>query len=334
MVRSALAFGLALGLAACGAEIEWPRPAGIATEPMAPFPEEIEGGALGELVWRGGAFLTFDHAETGPVTGFAVSDDGARLLAVTASGLWLSAALDYDADGALTGASDGWLTPMAGEDGLPLTAGQMPEALALLPGGRAVASFATEPMLRVYALPPDWSGLAEARPQSLPAPPGADRWAGTTTLRALAATDDALWAGLERALVDGQSHPVFRYGLDDLDREPGGHTLRLQAGYGLAAFAAWGADELIAVERFASRNGDRIRLTVVPASAIRPEPGRLPSRPRLLAQTAQPAGLGTIRGAAVARTGDRERLFVLSSGQAASGPRAALMSFELPAREE
>jgi hypothetical protein len=333
MFRSAFASALAFGLAACGAEIEWPQPAGIAAEPMAPFPEEIEDGALGELVWRGGAFLTFDHAQAGPVTGFAVSDDGARLLAVTASGLWLSAALSYDEDGEMTGASDGWLTPMAGEDGLPLP-GQMPQALALLPDGRAVASFAAAPVLRVYTLSPDWSGLAEVRPEPLPAPPGAERWTGTTTLRALAPTGDALWAGLERALVDGQSHPVFRYDLDDLHREPGGHTVRLQAGYGLAAFAAWGGDDLIAVERFTARGGDRIRLTVVPASAIRPEPGRLPGRPRLLAEAAQPAGLGTIRGAAVADVDGRQRLFVLASGQAASGPRAALMSFDLPAREE
>jgi hypothetical protein len=96
-------------------------------------PEETRFGGLG---FRGGLVLTSPSQHFGGWSGLAVDADGKRLLAVSDVGAWLSAGVDYDADGAPAALVRARIGPLRALQGRLLRdkAEQDAEALALVEG--------------------------------------------------------------------------------------------------------------------------------------------------------------------------------------------------------
>jgi hypothetical protein len=91
---------------------------------------------FGGLAFRGGLVLTSPSAQFGGWSGLALDADGRRLLAVSDTGAWLSADIEYDSDGAPLGLARARIGPLRALGGRDLRdkAEQDAEALALVDG--------------------------------------------------------------------------------------------------------------------------------------------------------------------------------------------------------
>jgi len=78
------------------------------------YPDRPEDMQAGRLVYRGGLQISSSHPQFGGLSDLVISEDGARLLAVTDQAHWFRADLSYDADGMLAGIAHGELAPMKG----------------------------------------------------------------------------------------------------------------------------------------------------------------------------------------------------------------------------
>ena len=96
------------------------EPIEITAQPIPMIQGVRDNVRLSGLAWRGGLELTSPDPRFGGLSGLVVEDAGARLVAITDTGLWLEAALAYDGDGALAGLEDAMLTRMRDADGQPL----------------------------------------------------------------------------------------------------------------------------------------------------------------------------------------------------------------------
>lgn len=153
-------------------------PAVVAGEPIEITAQPIPmiQGARGDvrlagLAWRGGLELTSPDRRFGGLSGLVIEDDGARLVAITDTGLWLEATLLYDRDGALAGLRDAALSPMRDADGQVLEGKRDGDAegLAAIADGYLVSFERRHRILRFAApgangsafwAPPDAAGIA------------------------------------------------------------------------------------------------------------------------------------------------------------------------------
>ncbi|PWE16819.1 hypothetical protein DDZ18_11545 [Marinicauda salina] len=329
MIRLAAVFapGLLFAAACEAGEAE----IAVSAAPVPLFPDAPEERALDGLRYAGGLELASDHDLFGGWSAIEISPDGNRLLAASDRGAWLTARLDYDARGDLAGVSDVEIAPMLGPDGTALSGNAADaEGLAALGEGRVAVSFERDHRLAVYDPGADWSGIAEAVPEPLPAPPGADRLRSNGGLEALAVAGGGLWAGVEYPIIDGQTHTVWRYDLADLSVEPVGHSLRLALGFGLTGMAEAGDGDLVIVERFWAREtGARILINRAPTSLIREDGANFSDDgPTRLARLDPEMTVDNFEGAAIARIDGRERLFLISDDNFSADQRTLLMSFE------
>jgi hypothetical protein len=75
---------------------------------------------IGKLIYRGGISLVPADERFGGLSGFKVSADGARFVAVSDIGNWTTGSLQYDARGDLNGAGDIAVSPLLDAEGMPL----------------------------------------------------------------------------------------------------------------------------------------------------------------------------------------------------------------------
>lgn len=75
---------------------------------------------IGRLVYRGGVSVVPSDDRFGGLSGFKISPDGARFVAVSDTGNWTTGTLQYDARGDFVGAGDIVVAPLLGEGGQSL----------------------------------------------------------------------------------------------------------------------------------------------------------------------------------------------------------------------
>ena len=110
---------------------------------------------LDGLVYRGGLELTSPDQRFGGLSGLVVADDGASLLAISDTGLWLEATLSYDEDGNLSGLSAAEITPLRADSGAVLSGKRDGDAegLTALAEGGYLVSFERRHRVLHYAAP-------------------------------------------------------------------------------------------------------------------------------------------------------------------------------------
>ncbi len=75
---------------------------------------------IGKLIYRGGISVVPQDDRFGGLSGFKVSAEGSRFVAVSDIGNWTTGSLQYDAKGDLTGAGDIVVSPLLDAEGQPL----------------------------------------------------------------------------------------------------------------------------------------------------------------------------------------------------------------------
>ncbi len=147
-IRSLLGFCLLVAAACAGL----PPPAPVGAQPISleirsqPLVLKLDEPALrriGRLVWRGGISMKGSSANFGGWSDLHVAQDAKTLTSISDEGSWLTATIDYDADGNLAGLSNGRIGSLRGLDGKPLDNKAMSDAegMARLPDGSWLVSF-------------------------------------------------------------------------------------------------------------------------------------------------------------------------------------------------
>ena len=147
-IRSLLGFCLLVAAACAGVPPSvpvgaQPLPLQIHSQPLVLKLDEPALRRVGKLIWRGGISMTANSPNFGGWSDLYVSPDGKSLSSISDEGSWLTAAIDYDADGNLHGLSNGRIGSLRGLDGLPLRDKVMADAegMALLPDGSWLVAF-------------------------------------------------------------------------------------------------------------------------------------------------------------------------------------------------
>lgn len=327
LLRAVAACGMIAATACAPAP---PGTADINAEPVALFPDDPGRRGLGALHYAGGLILSGGGGRFGGWSAMEVSADGSRLLAISDSGAWITAGLDYDAHGDLVGLSDVVIAPMLGENGAPLSGDRADaEGLADLGGGRYAVSFERDHRIAVYDIGPQGSDIETATPEPFPAPPGADRLRANAGAEALARLDNGLLVGIEDPIVDGQPNTVWRYDLNRLDTPPQSADLALTPGFGLTGLTPDGDGGLIVVGRFWTREvGNRITIGRIPPGALNAAGGLITPEPVAAFEPAMT--IDNFEAVALARVGGARRLYLLSDDNFNDAQRTLLLSFAWP----
>lgn len=321
-------FAALLLLAACSGD-PGAGPILIEAEKVALYPDAPERLDVGALEYRGGLVLTSPDGRFGGLSGMEIEGD--RLLAISDSAYWLTAHLEFDDAGMLTGVSNAFYAPMLDASGQHLT-GEAADAegLARLGNGAFAVSFEREHRIDRYDLSPDWSGVAIATPAPLPAPPGLDRLRDNSGIEALVGPSDGYWAGIEYPIIEGQPHSIWH--IRD-GEEPYVINYPAEAGFGLTGLTRAAAN-LIALERFYSRDiGNRARIVLLDSNLSDLEPGVTAvvarNHPDGLATFEPGMTIDNFEGIAVGEVNGEMRLFILSDDNYNPGQRTLLMSFAI-----
>jgi len=325
-VKYLTGFAALLLLAACSGD-PGAGPILIEAEKVALYPDAPERLDVGALEYRGGLVLTSPDDRFGGLSALEVEDG--RLLAISDSAYWLTAHLEFDDAGMLTGLSNAFYAPMLGPDGQPLTGDAADaEGLAPLGNGAFAVSFEREHRIARYDISPDWSGVAIATPAPLPAPPGLDRLRDNSGIEALAPAEGGYWAGIEYPIVDGRPHSIW---LIRDGEEAAVQDHRAAGGFGVTGMARFEEDWLI-LERFYSRDvGNRIRIVVFDSDLPYLQAGDVALTARQqtepLAELEPGMTIDNFEGIAVGDVNGEMRVFILSDDNYNPGQRTLLMSF-------
>ena len=158
-------------------------------QPVPLDPNAPERRQIGDLRYRGGLVLAADRRGFGGLSAIDVSDDGARLLAVSDNGDWFTLALSYGADGDLAtaaGVTSGRLTNPAGRP-LGGKGDSDAEGLARRADGDLVVSFERDHRLLAY---PRGEPPFGRPPTALARPPGLEQAPRNSGAEALTALGD------------------------------------------------------------------------------------------------------------------------------------------------
>ncbi len=147
-IQSLLAFCLLITAACAGVPPAKPVGAQPVTLAISSLPLVLkldEPGArrIGKLIWRGGISMTANSRNFGGWSDLDVGPDRTSLSSISDEGSWLTATIDYDAEGNLVGLSNGRIGSLRGLDGQPLANKVLADAegMARLPDGAWLVSF-------------------------------------------------------------------------------------------------------------------------------------------------------------------------------------------------
>lgn len=194
-----LLFVACLLVAACGSGS--PRPAGAQEQSLEikasaqPFKiDEPAATRVDRLIWRGGISMTANSPNFGGWSDLHISPDGHRLTSISDEGAWLTAMIDYDSNGNLSGLSGGRIGQLRGLDGKPIgsKAEADAEGVARLADGSWLVSFERRHRLWRYetltATPTPVEGPAEIGRQ--PANGGIEALAALADGRVIAISEE------------------------------------------------------------------------------------------------------------------------------------------------
>jgi hypothetical protein len=191
---------------------------------------------------------------------------------------------------------------------------------------RIAVSFERQHRIDRYEIGADWSATATAVASPFPAPPGADRLRNNAGIEALALSGEALWAGVEYPLVEGQPYTLWRFDPADETAAPRALALALTSGFGLTALTPDGEGGLFIVERFYSRDiGNRIRIGRLSVETLNEGSGLI--TPDLVAEISPEMTVDNIEAIALAQIDGENRLFLMSDDNFNARQRTLLLSF-------
>lgn len=262
----------ALGLPARAQSLEPGRvPVSISARPIASFePGNPTKTRFGQLTFRGGLQLTGSHPRFGGFSGLWRSPDGARLIAITDNGFWLTAKLVRGNQGKLAGFEEAELAPILGASGKPLHRSRYydTESLAIQGGTAYIGVERTHDILRF-----DFARHGvEARAQLVPTPPAAKRLPSNRGFEALGVLPaghplaGALIAISERSGREDEPTTGFILG----GRQPGTLQVVRRDGYDITDLAFLPGGDMLLLERwYKPLRGVGMRIRRIAGATIR-----------------------------------------------------------------
>lgn len=308
-----------------GPETVGGEPVSVETEPVALNPSDSSQMAVGRLRYRGGLTLTGEWTGFGGWSGLEVSGDGARVILVSDKGRWLTARLDQDSAGRLSGLTGAESGILPGLDGAPLRTGGSygdAEDLALGADGRLIVTF--ERVHRLWTYPngaPPFQGPARGIPL-----PGL--MAGAPSNEGIEAVT-ALPDGRLLIVTEGYSDAPDTV-LGWIGGAEGWASLRVAVtgGYRPTSAGALATGEVFLLERrFNPLDGLAIRVRRFAPREIRP--GAL-LEGEVLAKLAPPITVDNFEGIAVRRAAGETLIYILSDDNLRDSQRSLLLLFALP----
>lgn len=324
--RSFSRAALALAAAVLGASIAFAaEPIPLAFQPVPLERSEPPAGAVGRLHYRGGLKITSSDKRFGGLSGLVVTEDGARLLAVSDMGDWLSARLLYDQAGRLAGIDDGMMGRLVGRDVRPLAhrrSEQDAESLTALSNGDLIVTF--ERQHRIWRYPASDPPFARP-PQPIGNPPEIESAPPNEGIEAFSVLSD----GTYFAVAEGLAHP--------------GGGLMAWTGDGTRwrtmAFAPQGTfrptdakatasgDVMVIERRFNPIEGAGVRLRLIARTAIQSTDMLAGDE---LAVLAPPMAVDNFEGLALRRSPSETLIYILSDDNFSPAQSTLLLMFALP----
>jgi hypothetical protein len=323
LVLSLAAMLLAAAPVSAGDKWE-PSPVALATKVLQLDPEDPKRERIGRLIWRGGIEITSQAARFGGLSGLLVSGDGARLLAVSDRGNWLTARLRYDAGGRLIGLEDGQMARLRDLDGDAISKKRLRDAedLAELADGSILVSFEDEHRIWRYGTN---HGRPSLRPTAWPKPEGL---AGAPDNSGLEALTDLADGGL-LAVTEDQEAGAGKAGYLWRDGAWSHLTYLPEANFKpTSAHRMPGGDDVLVLERTARvLGGFTVRLVRIAASDIRPG---AELHGEQLARWGAPLTIDNFEAVAARRAPDGQILiYLLSDDNFSALQRTLLLMFAL-----
>jgi hypothetical protein len=268
--------------------------------------EDPERRRVGPLRFLGGLHLTSADPRFGGLSALLLSEDGARLTAVTDKGHWMTARLLVDSAGVPLGLAEAEIGELHGPGGRHLRGKRETdsESLARLADGELVVGFERDHRLWRYPAAPN--PLA-GRPAAIPVPAGLRSLRSNSGIEALAVLADGALLAIAEGREEAATSPAFLW------RGGAWSELAYPRAPGFRPTGATtlpGGDLLVVERSFNLFDGVAIRLQRIPAVAI--VPGAV-LRGEILAVLRRPLTLDNMEGVA-ARRGERgETLIYLIS---------------------
>ncbi|HBU63755.1 MAG: hypothetical protein CMH91_00785 [Oceanicaulis sp.] len=338
LVRLGLSVCLCPFLIACGGGGEAQtasESASLSLTPLPLFPDDPGRTRLGDLRYLGGVALDLDDERFGGWSALDISPDGGRLLAVSDSGYWMTASLQYDGD-ALVGLSEPHITVILDEAGEPVSDDFADsEGLADLGDGAYAVSFEREHRIWRYELGEDWSGVDDALPTPLANPLGTEALPNNAGMEGIAVIGDWLWSAQEHTTGNAPVHIFSRTHLFEPEQTGNSYLVAMEPEFGVTELESDGADGLYILQRFWSRDvGNRIHILHLTAEQIAEAPNVTELHPTLLAAIEpDEMSVDNFEGMAVIEREGQTRLFLISDDNYNDSQRTLLFSFVLEPRQ-
>ena len=297
-------------------------PADYKVTPIALDQDDPDRTRVGRLSWRGGLVISSSDTRFGGLSGLLVGAKGARFLAVTDRGKWVTGSLSYRA-GNLAGAHDIRIAPLRDPRGRRI-AGKMSDSEGLARGGsgEVFVSFERRHRLLQYRGGPDQTPR-KAKP--LPAPADIRNLPNNGGIEALTRTcDGRLLAVAEKSLARA---PAVKAWIQTAEGWRG-LSYRTVAGLRPTGATTLPDCDIVFVERsFSIAAGLDIRIVRVPARAIHPD---AVLQPEELARLSTPFTIDNFEGIAARRDGSGDTLlYIVSDDNFSSVQRTLLVMFKL-----
>lgn len=267
---------------------------------------------FGALEWRGGLVLSAPSASFGGLSGLVLGEDGRSFLAVSDAGTWLRGELTYDG-GRLKGVSNAVIGPLRARDGniLSRRRDRDAEAIALEKGTPAsgTALIAFEQNDRIGRFPVTDKGVG-APVEYLTMPPEAQamRMDG---LESVAVVAGGKLKGAVVGVAEATDSKGHSKGWVWIKGKPQRFTIAGGGGFNITDVKGLEDGSLLLLERrFRWSEGVKMRLSLVPVSALKP--GAVAER-RLLAEADMGQEIDNMEGLAVHRDGKGDMIVTLIS---------------------
>lgn len=290
----------------------------IAVEGHGPRPR------IGGLIYRGGLRLTSGDGRFGGLSDLRVLEDGARLIAISDRGNWVSGSLHYDPGGDLIDLDGVTIKRMTGVNGKPLRRlyNRDAEALTRWPGGGWLVAFEHFHRLRVFPAPDGADpAVPVPAPESLKEAPlngGIEAAALLPDSRLVLLTEDAGDGITRRGWIgDGSQWAEIRYPVSAAFRPT-------------AAASLPGGDLLVLERSLTLLGGLAARVVKVPAARLAPGAELCGT---VLATVDQPFPVDNFEGLAVRTSAAGETfVYLVSDDNFFALQETILLMFELTDR--
>ncbi len=301
------------------------RPIVVHAQPT-PHGSDAAGERVGRLRYRTILHLTSDSEDFGGFSGLSIT--GRRVTAVSDQGHWLTAALELDARGTLTGLGSARMGRLCDDDGAPVAWERRDaEEIQHLPGHGYLVSFERHHRIVVYPESGNGTSAFDGVPRPFPFPPAIVLTRRNKGMEAVAVLPDG------RLLTFAEDLRTIEDDIIGWIGDPRAGDWRHLTLPGLGDFLPTGAavlpggDLLLLMRNYSKETGNLIRLLLLEAASLRPG-ARL--QPAELARIEPPATIDNMESVAIGTgPGGETLIYLLSDDNYNDTQRTLLMQFEL-----